>query len=392
MRHWPVRRIVALLSAAACSLVTPLDDLGGGGLDASLETSPPDAGACDADTNADPRNCGACGHDCCGGACTSGQCQPLVLASQQTKPAWVIADATHVYWEVNTTSFQPKPPPTDIMRVGVDGKGLEVFASQREIFNGIQSDGTRIIWLEAGLPLPFFRVAWLDKTAPIGDAGAAVQFVAATDPNASQATVRGFFVDTTTTYWFGNSSTECPGFSACVFFAANTDLGTRTVIQAKTSPFNIALDSNDADYIYPWTTTGSIARVSKNFVDGGLASDVLVTTFDGGVSGTAVDETTLYFTDTAAGTIYATPKGLDASAPQPFATLQNIPSTVYATQGAVYWANADGIVSCPATGCPNGPDKPRVVVAEKGITDFAITPSCFFYANPQSSTIKVVGR
>jgi sugar lactone lactonase YvrE len=378
--------------AAACSLVTPLDDLGGGG-DATSEIAPLEASACDADTNADPHNCGACGHDCCGGACTAGQCQPLVLASQQVKPAWVIADATHVYWEVNTTSFQGSVPPTDVMRVGTDGSNLEVFASQRAIFNGIQTDGTRIIWLEASVAPPApFRVAWADKTATVGDAGAPVQVVPAMDPNASSASMRGFYVDTATMYWFGNSSTECPNFSACVFFAPTSNLGARTVVQVTTSPYNIALGSADTDYIYPWTQNGSIARLSKKLVDGGLPSDIVETTADGGVSITAVDETTLYFSNTAAGTIYAMPKVPDAGAPQVFATLQNVPRTLAATQGQVYWANSDGIVSCPASGCPNGPDKPRVIVAENGITDFAITPSCFFYANPQNGTIKVVGR
>ena len=387
-----MRRIVALVSAAACSL-TSLDDLGAGG-DASLDAAPSDAIACDADTNGDPHNCGTCGHDCCGGACAMGQCQPLVLASQQAQPAWVVADATHVYWQLDATSFQFPSPPTDVMRVRVDGTGLEVFASQRAIFRGIQSDGTRILWLEASLDLqPFFRVAWIDKTATVGDAGAQVQFVPAFDPNASSAVMRGFFVDTTTMYWFGNSSTECPGFSACVFFAQTSNLGARTVIQAKASPYNIAIDSADTDYIYPWTVSNEIVRLSKKPVDGGLPSDVIVSTSDaGGVSITAVDDTTLYFTDTSAGTIYSMPKVPDAGSPKPFATLQNVPGTVVATQGAVYWANTDGIVSCPASGCPDGPDKPRVIVAEKGISDFAITPSCFYYANPQSGTIKVVGR
>ena len=127
------------------------------------------------------------------------------------------------------------------------------------------------------------------------------------------------------------------------------------------------------------------------WVDGGLPSDVLAS--PPAVSITAVDDTTLYYTDTSAATIYAIPKvPTDAGAPKVFATLQNVPGDMVATEGAVYWANADGIVSCPASGCPDGPDKPRVIVAEKGITDFAITSSCFFYANPQSGAIKATGR
>jgi len=54
---WFAVVIVALSSAAACSLVTPLDDLGGGAADSSSEAN--DAGTCDADTKGDPHNCGA---------------------------------------------------------------------------------------------------------------------------------------------------------------------------------------------------------------------------------------------------------------------------------------------------------------------------------------------
>lgn len=45
------------------------------------------------DVSADPANCGACGHDCLGGACSAGACQPIVLAS-----ASEAVDAANVYW------------------------------------------------------------------------------------------------------------------------------------------------------------------------------------------------------------------------------------------------------------------------------------------------------
>lgn len=63
--------------------------------DAPVATS--DA-TCSADTQTDPRNCGACGHDCLGGGCEAGRCQPVVLA---TVPEGVISfaiDSTSVYW------------------------------------------------------------------------------------------------------------------------------------------------------------------------------------------------------------------------------------------------------------------------------------------------------
>jgi hypothetical protein len=38
-----------------------------------------DGGSCAAATTTDPHNCGGCGHDCLGGACAAGVCQPVAI-------------------------------------------------------------------------------------------------------------------------------------------------------------------------------------------------------------------------------------------------------------------------------------------------------------------------
>lgn len=67
------------------------------GLDSSSSTdSAVDGGACDADIAVDPRNCGRCVHDCLGGTCAAGRCEPYVFSSS-TGPIGVTLDATYVY-------------------------------------------------------------------------------------------------------------------------------------------------------------------------------------------------------------------------------------------------------------------------------------------------------
>lgn len=117
-----VRRIafVALAAASGCGL----DVVGtfGAGPDAggeagvptdgggpSADTAPGDGGApdasCDAALASDPANCGSCGHDCAGGACSGGRCQPVALLDL---PGHVIravtADAKYLYWADNTAN------------------------------------------------------------------------------------------------------------------------------------------------------------------------------------------------------------------------------------------------------------------------------------------------
>lgn len=72
------------------------------------------AGACQnrsIDLNTDPANCGSCGHNCEGGACTRGVCQPFALVSGRSAPRGVIVDATNVYWmEGSSVNRFPRSP------------------------------------------------------------------------------------------------------------------------------------------------------------------------------------------------------------------------------------------------------------------------------------------
>lgn len=112
-----------LISAAACSLITSLDGLApsgspqtqDGGSDQSITDAPVSQDATDAadascvpvDAATDPKNCGRCGHDCLGGTCSNGVCQPVVLTTPDptsaTKnlyfpPCKISTDGVSVCW------------------------------------------------------------------------------------------------------------------------------------------------------------------------------------------------------------------------------------------------------------------------------------------------------
>jgi len=88
--------LVAALSALACKKVLGLSNEPGAyeavdgavavadaaTADRNVEVElPPGDAACSADRLRDPKNCGSCGHDCLGGACQSGRCQPTTMVS-----------------------------------------------------------------------------------------------------------------------------------------------------------------------------------------------------------------------------------------------------------------------------------------------------------------------
>jgi hypothetical protein len=96
---------VVFAAFAAFVQCSSTDDLAGTGAagDASANDAPSatdapaEAMAC-GDVANDPRNCGRCGHDCVGGACSAGVCQPVVVAFDQRELTWVGVDASHVFW------------------------------------------------------------------------------------------------------------------------------------------------------------------------------------------------------------------------------------------------------------------------------------------------------
>lgn len=74
--------------------------------DAASETALADAepdqarGACSANVATDPKHCGVCDHDCLGGTCMSGECQPFVLTGGLSNPAAIALGASSVFFEV----------------------------------------------------------------------------------------------------------------------------------------------------------------------------------------------------------------------------------------------------------------------------------------------------
>lgn len=105
------------------------------------------AHAC-ADTSSDPYNCGRCGHDCLGGACAAGACQPVVLAAHEVYPTTLTSDGTSVFWanwdwhgdaDVDNT-------PTTLRAVDVDGTNLRTLGTAPYLPGSIHADGAAVYW------------------------------------------------------------------------------------------------------------------------------------------------------------------------------------------------------------------------------------------------------
>jgi hypothetical protein len=394
---------LAGLTLAACSLITSLDGLeatgdGGeagsgpdsGGFDATAadalplleadalpllqdsatasdSTPPPiDTGACTADVQSDPGNCGACGHDCLGGGCTSGMCQPVTLAVTHGSVGLAI-DSAFAYWADNEAGAINKVS----IALTHEGTPTAVVAGMRaQNVQGIASDGTYVYWtnkiaagevyraLPTGAGLTTIAsnqsqpdwiasngttVAWTNQTgnqvmaAPVtSDGGVAPTQLNRTGENGTVPA--GIAIDSANVYYAAKTSGGGLAESAPLSGGGPvSELGTATFV-------GIAADSN---YVY-WTggsgnpsvyqnTKAGTPTTEKTIAAGALVCPLAITS----------DGADVYFLDQGsaacaapgndAGALYRIPIGNGGTLPAPLVAGLNDPQGIAVDGTAIYW-------------------------------------------------------
>jgi hypothetical protein len=111
-------------------------DGGGGGGGGTGGNGGADCG----DMQTDPLNCGTCGHDCLGGACTVGECQPVVLYTGVSGGAYVAVDATSVYL------FDGGQSNAVVGRIPINGGTFEVLDTGLQGPIAIASNGAQLFY------------------------------------------------------------------------------------------------------------------------------------------------------------------------------------------------------------------------------------------------------
>jgi hypothetical protein len=135
---------------------------------ADLAVSGPDL-AC-SDLQNDPLNCGACGHDCLGGGCVAGKCQPMVLAAAQSGAFGIAVYNNTVYWSNATTAALSALPlsggaPTQV----ATGVFTSYLAVSGDVLYGTHVGPSSTIWQ---MPFATFRAITV-ATATAGAGGIA---------------------------------------------------------------------------------------------------------------------------------------------------------------------------------------------------------------------------
>lgn len=209
-------RVVAAASAAAACGGAAFTAAVGAGSDAGSDANVArDAGARDAEIDnwvapvcdggqnfqSDPKNCGRCGHDCTGGACAAGVCQPVKVASGARVTGVALVGSELYYMEQDTgqmrhltlpggtaqpvgtpvaagggyftipqgASYALVRTPSQIMRLSLSGGSPQQVLGSLSGGYGIASDGNVMYWVENDA----MKRASVDGggVAPFGDGG-----------------------------------------------------------------------------------------------------------------------------------------------------------------------------------------------------------------------------
>jgi hypothetical protein len=373
--------VLAVGGAAACTDILGIGNRSldpGTGVDAAADgtfaDSPADGGAGDGkpggetgpcgDTMADAHNCGRCGHDCLGGACSAGVCQPVAIVpgSAGYRPWQLALTATAVYF-TDTVNGQ-------IATVNKDGTGLRTLDSSGFRDNALGLDDAGVFFSDLNANAIVHCTLTSCGAAPT---------VLATVPSGGD--VVALALDQGITF----------ADDYCNLYRLPTKLGgtpTALILSDGGSPCSPYTDDvrSDGTHLYLAQDDGHVWRME---MDGGGVVNLSGSLTVPLANGLAIDSQAIYWTQqdpnlALPGTVNVT--GLDGTNPHVLASNQANPMHIVSDGTNVYWTtlgfgssgNSGKVWMCspgscqPVTLATQQPDPQYIVVDDQAVywTDY----------------------
>lgn len=126
-------------ASTAADGATNNPDVDGATIPGSDGSTPIEAAACEGIELKDSgSHCGTCNHDCLGGQCLDGKCQPVLLADNQGRPTDLAVDDTYVFWpdyQTDVLKSVVKASPSGPLNV------VNALATGVADLRGVEADG-----------------------------------------------------------------------------------------------------------------------------------------------------------------------------------------------------------------------------------------------------------
>jgi sugar lactone lactonase YvrE len=272
--------------------------------DASPCGSPGCPGPCVA-LDSDPHNCGACAHDCLGGVCASGACQPFTIFTpndSSEEADWIAVDATNVYW----TGFVAKA----VMSAPIRGGSPDLLTTADGNSHSIAINAQNVYWGDG--------IAEAVMAVRIG--GGAASTIAS-----AQQAPYGVAADGTSVYWTDQEA-------SAVRKAPANGGSVETLASGLPGPAAIAVDATS---VYFTTFAGSVMKVG---LDGGSPVTLASGLGQGVLPGMAVDAQNVYWTAPTTATVMKVSTG--GGTAFTMASAQVSPGGIAVDSSGVYWVTA----------------------------------------------------
>ena len=299
----------------------------------------PEECSADLDLKSDPKNCGVCGHDCLGGECDLGRCQPVAITPMQIHTSDIATDGTYVFW----SGANPGDKTYYVARRRIDrADEVKVIAPNEPRVEGLTASATAVYWLGAGQVREC-----ISPDCAMGPT------------NVEPTTASCFKI-----HYSSNGSTPALYWTCQTQYAQNNGSFWSAATSAS-APVHIQPQSanptgltSDADSVY-WVNASGFNSESNLDPDGAVwrlklsngATTKLVSGLTGQMGNVAVGGGKIYF-DGVDNTISSVPLPNGALKPTKVADGSVVGGMVADTQ-ALYWSDyaSGAIARCPHSGC-----------------------------------------
>ena len=308
----------------------------------------------------DPAHCGACDHDCLGGMCLDGTCEPVELASGKGRLFMVHVDLDNIYYGGDGV---------DVGRIGKDGSGDTVLIPAGDVQSSewcydSAFTGDAVVWgndwVQPGV-----------RGCSTPDCSGGVQ----TFFGGTNLLAMAYDANNGELYW-----TQGPDLVKAAW-----PNGNQTLVSAGQNPRDI---TTDGDFVY-WIAREAVddLHIRKLPVGGGPLVELAINRMQG--NGLAVGGGKIFWAENVGIVEAALPNGIGGADPLVFADVNEV-RRIISDSNYLYWtSNQDGVgtvARCPHDGC-NGP--PEILAQVPQPWGIALDPVAVYFVTEAGSIYKV---